>query len=167
MKKNIIAMILSIIFLIGVVVITLGPKNFYYRVLYFGDRIKVKTSVLIDGKEVEVDKNSIEINGAGVGKKTVKTNKNNIDLSFKGNEFSLYTIDFKAGDYTFRVGIVHYDWWNVFNFDIAIDVDTEKNVVKYKSNGTYIDKSNWKETDYNVENENEIEDLNVISVGVF
>ena len=167
MKKNIIVMILSVIFLISIVVIALGPKGFYYKVLYFGDRIKVKTSVLIDGKEVEVDKDSINIQGSGVGKKTIKIDNNDMDISFKGNEYSLYTVDFTAGEYNFRIGIAHFDWWDINTFDVDINVDTKENKVSFKSNGKFIDENTWKEKEYNVEDESIIEDLNIISVGIY
>jgi hypothetical protein len=167
MKKNIIVMILSIVFLISIVVIGLGPKGFYYRVLYFGDRIKVKTSILVDGKEVNVDKDTIEIGGSGVGKETIKVNSNDLDVSFKGNESSLYTIDFKAGEYNFRIGITHFNWWDIDTFDVSVNVDTKDKKVKFKSSGKYIDEESMKEKDFNVEKEYQIDELNVISVGIY
>ena len=167
MKKNLIVMFFAILFLIAVVVIGIGPKELYYKVFYFKNRINVNATIIVDGKEVEIDKDSIVIEGKETGNKKIKINKNNLDLSFNGSQYSLYTIDFKAGDYTYRIGIAHYNWWDVFHFDIKINVDTEKNILTYDSKGTYLEKDTFKEKEFNIQDEKEIEEINIISGGVW
>lgn len=167
MKKNIIIMILSIIFLITIIVIGIGPKELYYKVFYFKDRINISTKVYIDGEEVEIDKDSIVVEGNDVGKKTINIDNNTLDISYKGKQFSLYTIDFKAGEYTFRIGMAHYNWWDVFKFNIVVNVDTKNKTVTYDSVGTHISEDTWEEIEYDVSDKNNIEDINVIAIGVW
>lgn len=167
MKKNLIIMALSIIFIIAVIVIGIGPKELYYKVLYFDDRINISTKVYVDGKEVEIDKDSIVIEGNDVSNKSIDIDNNTLDVSYKGKQFSLYTIDFKAADYTFRIGMAHYNWWDVFNFDITVNVDTKNKKVSYESKGTHISEETWEEVEYDVSEESQIEDINVIAIGVW
>lgn len=164
MKKNLLFMFLAILFIIAVLLIGIGPKQFYYKVLYFGDRIKVNTSVYIDGEKKEIDKNSIEIAGEGIGKKTINVKDNNFDISFKGNKYSLYTIDFKVGDYSFRIGMVHFNWWDINKYNVTINVDSEKKTVSYHSKATYLDSKTAEEDSYVIEDSDKLDEINIISV---
>ena len=167
MKKNLIILFFAILFLAAVVVIGIGPKELYYKVFYYKNRINVNATILVDGKEVEIDKESIKIEGKETGNQKININKNNIDVSFKGKQYSLYTIDFKAGEYTFRIGMAHYNWWDVFKFNIVVNVDTKNKTVTYDSVGTHISEDTWEEIEYDVSDKNNIEDINVIAIGVW
>ena len=167
MKKNILVMVLSIIFILGVLIIGIGPKMFYYKVLYFGDRVKVNAIVYIDGEEKDINKDSVVIDGNGVGKTTVTTDNKKLDVSFKGNHYSLYSIDFKVDDYNFRIGITHFNWWDIQEFNVKIYVDTKENTVSFISNGSYISEKTVKETPFNIEDNKDLSEINVISVGIW
>lgn len=167
MKKNLLFMFLAILFIIAVLLIGIGPKQFYYKVLYLGDRIKVDTTVYIDGEKKEIDKDSIEINGDGIGKKTINVKDNKFNLSFKGNKYSLYTIDFKVGEYNFRIGMAHLNWWDINKYTVTINVDTKNKTVSFHSNTTYIDEKTAAEESYEIEDSDKLEDINIISITAF
>lgn len=142
MKKNVLMIIIAIIFLSLVVVLGMGPKVFYYKVLYHGEREKFTVSLYIDDKKVEMDTNSVNI----VGKTIDSNNKekevdlgsinksitDKLNLSFDGSHFGTYNLTLIAMDYNIDINFIRYNWWYVDEYNIDILIDTKDNKVRYK-----------------------------------
>lgn len=132
-----IAIILTMITSIYLVTYFFVP-GLFYRLFYFEDRVKITTNIYVDNEKVEIDKNSIEITGDGVGKTHLNDTDKGFKISFKGNQHSRYKIDLKAKDYNFNIMISHFNWWDVFSIDLRIDIDTKDNKITYSISNKYI-----------------------------
>ncbi len=170
MKKNILMIIGAIIFLSLVVVLGMGPKVFYYKVLYHGERERFTVSVYIDDKKVEMDKNSVNVIGKSVDKNNKvkdvdlgvvnKSITDKLNLSFDGSHFGTYNLTLKAMEYNVDINFIRYNWWYVDEYNIDVYIDTKENVVRYKVASKRMD------IDANINDENyeastEIKDKNI------
>ena len=129
----------SIIFLLIVSLYTFSPRVIYYKFLYLDDRVKITTSVYVDGKKVEIDNDSLTIKGEGIGTISSYNSKNGYYISFSGSEYSNYDINMKADNYFFEITIAHWNWWDIFKIDLIINIDIKENTINYISKKYFID----------------------------
>lgn len=170
MKKNILMIIGAILFLSLVVVLGMGPKVFYYKVLYHGEREKFVVSIFVDDRKLDITKDSVNIIGKSIDnnnkEKSVNLGKVNkmitdkLDLSFDGSHFGTYNLKLKAEEYDVDINFIRYNWWYVDKYNIEIYIDTKTQIIKYKVESQRMDnKANI--TDENYEASTELKDKNV------
>ncbi len=170
MKKNILMIIGAIIFLSLVVVLGMGPKVFYYKVLYHGEREKITVTVYIDDKKVDLDKSSINIVGKSIDKNNKEKNvdlgsvnkivNDKLNLSFDGSHFGTYNLTLKAKEYDVLINFIRYNWWYVDEYNIDVYIDTKNNVVRYNVASKRMD-NDANINDENYEASKEIKDKNI------
>lgn len=131
----------SIILIFIVLLYTFSPRLIYYKFLYLDDRVKITTSVYVDGQKIEIDNDSLTIKGEGIGTISSYNSKNGYYISFAGSEYSNYDINMKANDYVFEITIAHWNWWDIFKIDLIINIDTEEGTITYTSKNYFIDEN--------------------------
>lgn len=170
MKKNILMIIGAIVFLSLVVVLGMGPKVFYYKVLYYGEREKFAVTVFIDDKKIDIEKDSVNISGKSIDNNNKEKNVNlgkvnqmvtdKLDLSFDGSHFGTYNLNLKANDYDIGINFIRYNWWYVDKYNIDIYIDTKTQIVKYKVTSKRMD-SKADISDENYEASIDLKDKNI------
>lgn len=128
----------SIVLLVIISLFIFTPRKWYYRLLYLEDRVKITTNIYVDGKKIEIDKDSIKIRGEGVGKKHITNNKDGFTISFKGNEYGNYHIDMSANNYNFDLVLQHWNWWDINKINVEIKIDTKENTYTYSVTNKFI-----------------------------
>lgn len=146
---------------------------FYYRA-YKDDRITINLTATIDGKQIKVD--DIEAKtayydgseeyqiGDGI---SVKDNDNTVTFSIKANDYGDYHINVNMCGYNFMLEAYQWNWWDIQNINLYIDIDTKK-----KEYTTFEEYSHISE-ECNVVKESdpkeiyEISEVNYISVGTW
>ena len=72
------------------------------------------------------------------------------DIAIRGGNYGAYNFSITSGqlnEKTVGVRCFQPNWWNVTEFEIDIDADTEKNVVNYSGWYTYIDEMGFRHKD--------------------
>lgn len=104
-------------------------KPLYYR-LYFGDRIKGNIRVIADGNNIFLDKSSF------TGCDNVREGTDSTYVSRKAGEYGGYNIGFEisAGEniYPVTLSFYQYNWWNVTEFDLTAEIDTENKTAVFE-----------------------------------
>ena len=97
MKKNILLIIGALLFILAVVVIGMGPKVFYYKLLYHGDRMDIKITMHINSEKIAPSKDEIRVSKIA-GDASIEIEDNEIHVSFEGKKAKDFLINFKIGD---------------------------------------------------------------------
>lgn len=115
-------------------------KPIYYR-LYPWDRIKGSIGVTLNGQAVYLDEDNLYIiSMAGKDKYSVKSDGGILYISAKGGEYGncIFGVDVPDFDEDIKVTVTAYNWWNVTDFDISVDIDMDGGNVVYTYNYTSI-----------------------------
>ncbi len=130
-KRNplkVIAVCIAIL-LTGAAFVRLCLPQVYYR-LYPGNRINGEVTVTIDGQPAQIVEDSIY----SAYKTRFNVTGNGFRLSTKGNKYGSYHYSFSVEelpDIQFAFYSYQFNWWNVTDFTLQYDIDTEANVVEY------------------------------------
>ena len=135
MKKKIIIPVV-IIAVVCAVLLTLLIKppflNWLSVRLYLGDRFTMDLHVTVDGEDATVSRES--------GEYRLKGSSGNYTLSARANDKKSYeyelSVEGKNGDiFPVTVRYQHFNWWEIIDGDVTLEINTETN--RYKYNGTF------------------------------
>ena len=106
--------------------------NYWTVRAYTGDRISINMLVTVDGKPAEVVNNKQEYRLKYNGETTtLKDHASNYDTY----EYPLL-IKYKNGDIPLNITVNHWNWWEIVESNLYIDIDTKSNTYttheKYK-----------------------------------
>ena len=146
---------------------------FYYRV-YNGDRITINLTATIDGEQIkaeDIEAKTAYYDGSEdyqIGDRVpVKDNENHTVISIRANGYGDYHINVNICGYNFMLEAYQWNWWDVQNSNLYIDIDTKKNEYKIFEEYSHISE----ECDVVKESEPKetykISDINYISVGTW
>ena len=148
MKKNVLNIFIilgALLFLLFIVIIGMGPKVFYYKILYQGNRMDVKISMNIDGQKIVPDKESIRVSNIAKNV-SIKLDDDIIHVFFEGRQAKDFLINFKIGDYDYWFMLPHYTWWDVVNDEIEVNVDTINKKYSYTAKRTNLNNNGEEQT---------------------
>ncbi|MDE6110433.1 MAG: hypothetical protein K2F65_00820, partial [Eubacterium sp.] len=140
--------------------------DMHYR-FYKGDRITINITATIDGEFIESDNIKSYVTSDGNSEKTVliKDNDDSVMLSVKAGEYGEYLVNTEICNYHFVFRAMQWNWWDVQNINLSVDIDTEKKEYTtfeeyshISEEGNVVQASEPKET-------YEITDINHINVG--
>ncbi len=117
------------VLLAGAAFLRLCMPKIYYR-LYPGNRINGEVTVTIDGQPAQIAEDSIY----SAYKSRVTVTGNGFQLSTKGNKYGPYHYSFSVEelpDTKFTFYSYQFNWWNVTDFTLQYNIDTEANLVEY------------------------------------
>lgn len=132
MKKYLgkISVISVIIFLISTAAI-LG-KPLFYR-LYPGDRIKGEIRITVDGETVSLKDSDF----SGCDKVKIKPD-NTAEISVRADTYGKYAVIMSSNetDPVIHLYFHQFNWWNVYKFNLSVDVDITAGTVTYEGSYT-------------------------------
>lgn len=110
-------------------------QQIYYRYLYIGNRIDVAIDLNIDGVKYDIDDISVECVHDDASQKVTLDNDS---FSIKADDYGKYIFKINFNDTIVNASFFQANWWNVQNFTLFVDVDTEENSLFYYITGTHI-----------------------------
>ena len=136
-KWIIIAVVMLIVIILPIIVIksVLGfkPNADWLSVrAYQGDRVTVNLHITVDGEPAKVTKNGFGFN--------LKKNEDFQTLTDRANEYNDYEYamlieNYNGNSIPLKVTVRHWDWWQIVESDLYIDIDTKTS--SYKTHETY------------------------------
>ena len=118
--------------LLAAALLWLFDRPWYYRLFYWGNRIKGTIELTVDGQRVPFEMGSIENPQELFPRSSVFTESDNsVKLSIHAGDYGRYRfhIYHDALSKPIRVTVYQYNWWNVCDFKLMIDVDTNAGTV--------------------------------------
>lgn|GEM_PF-6207103 len=99
---------------------------------YQGNRITVNLYVTVDGEPAKLIKNGIGYN--------LKNNDGSQTLADRANDYNTYEYSLKINSgkgksIPLNITVNHWNWWEIVESDLYIDIDTKSN--SYKTHETY------------------------------
>lgn len=118
-------------------------KPIYYR-LYPGDRIKGDIQVIVDGETYALNENSFS-----ACRRVKPEDDGSAKIRIKAGEYGAYEFVMHADAIGLPVTIRCYqhNWWNVWDFDLQINVDTQQNRAIISGSVTDLDDKGKKSND--------------------
>lgn len=146
------AVIISVLILIvgGLCAFAFGafdwsPEAVYYRFFYPKDRIEARVQVTIDGEEQRLDESAVhcfyDVDGTKEEPLDVTAQGYALQVSTPAGAYGIYRLCFSVQTYAFELELVHFNWWDVCDYEIDIAVDTRKQTVTLKGSYTDLDES--------------------------
>ena len=151
----------ALLFILAVVVIGMGPKVFYYKVLYQGDRMDIKITMNIDGQVVTPDKDSIRVSKIA-GDALIEIEDGTIHVSFEGKRTKDFLVNFIIGDYDYWFMLSHHSWWDVVQDEIEVTVDTSTKKYSYTSKRTNLNDKGEEQTYSRTMTDIDLEEQNLL-----
>ncbi len=148
MKKNILNVLIilgALLFILAIVVIGMGPKVFYYKLLYRGNRMDVKITMNIDGNIMAPNKEDIRVSKIA-GDASIEIEDSVIHVSFEGKKAKDFLVNFKIGEYDYWFMLPHHSWWDVVHDEIEVNVDTNSKTYSYTAKRTDLNNSGEEQT---------------------
>lgn len=171
-RKKVFLSISAVFFALFIIVcvqngVELFQSSYFYYRAYKGDRITINLTATIGGKLMESDNIKAYATYERNSENTVLVQDNDdcVTLLVKAGDYGEYLVNTEIDEYHFVFRAMQWNWWDVQNINLYIDIDTKKN--EYK---TYEEYSHITE-ECNIINESEpeetyeISDINYISVG--
>lgn len=142
--------IIFISFLILCIIFTFVDKGLFYRLWYFGDRIKIDISVEIDDEIVHIDKEVIHDDGFGNDVYSIKVKEDGTKsiISIPARAYGSYRMKFNVDSFPFYLELYQFNGWDVQKIVLDIKIDTESEMVSYNVEHTYLNEEAEKETIY-------------------
>ena len=133
----IVAIILIVVIIIPIIVIkgVFGSKanaDWLSVRAYQGDRITVNLHVTIDGEPATVKENGIGFNLNNNDDFQTLTDRAN---DYNNYEYSLIIANENSKDIPLNITVRHWNWWEIVESDLYIDIDTKTQ--SYKTHETY------------------------------
>ena len=102
--------------------------------LYLGDRMTVSLHVTVDGTDASVSRESGDYRLSG--------SPGDYTLSARANDKEAYeytlSVKSKSGEsFPVTVRYAHFNWWEIIEGDVTLEIDTETNRYKYHNTFTY------------------------------
>lgn len=157
-------MLLILLLIITFIFVT--NKDWYFRLLYFGNRQTINIVVIVDGKTLRPNKESLNLTCQTCDDKININTNNNLEISFRANEKNVYELDFSIDEYNFKLRIPHFTWWDVNKHNLEINIDTINKLAKYHFATTYLDDNGNKKEHYE-EGEVDVSSQINIPIGVW
>ena len=167
MKKILIALIIIfVIIVLPIILLVISkPRWFYYRYMFSEDRVKISTKIYIDDELVDVNQEKIKISGNGIGKKSISTDGEYLNISFKGNKYSNYDIDLYANDYRIKIEVHHWNWWDINRINTEIRINTKENTISYFITNNFISEGKeYTEDEVVISDTKELSEINNIVI---
>ena len=89
----------------------------------------------IDGVKYDIDDISVECVHDDASQKVTLDNDS---FSIKADDYGKYIFKINCNDTIVNASFFQANWWNVQNFTLFVDVDTEENSLFYYITGTHI-----------------------------
>ncbi len=128
------AIVLAILLLLVMVLRFLTPW-LYYR-LYFGDRIKGNVTVTIDGEPAAIMQDTAVSSFQGLEDAAkFRAVDNALYVSTRANAYGSYQFIFyveELPEIPLRFNSYQFNWWNVTEFELYYNVDTQAQIVEYR-----------------------------------
>ena len=133
----IVASVLIVVIVIPIIVIkgVFGSKpnaDWLSVRAYQGDRITVNLHITIDGEPATVKKNGIGFNLNNNDDFQTLTDRAN---DYNDYEYSLIIANENSKDIPLNIKVRHWNWWEIVESDLYIDIDTKTQ--SYKTHETY------------------------------
>ncbi len=146
--------ITGVVFITFLILFTvISFKWLYYHLWYSGDRITINLTTEIDNKAVHIDKevmltddygNAVYSNGIV----KVKENGTKTVISVPAQSYGPYRIKFNVNSIPFYLELYQFNWWDVQEILLDINIDTENEMVFYNVKHMYLNEEALKETYY-------------------
>lgn len=117
-------------------VFTYIDRWWYYRIHYHGDRITVMLSAAVDGRQINSENIKVkyaqynpegDIYESGNGNIRLKEDNGYSKFSIKAYGYGDYAVYTDIDGYAFYLTMYQWNWWDVQEIRLHIDIDTEKN----------------------------------------
>ena len=134
---------------------------------YKDDRITINLTATIDGELIKSDKIKSDVTSDSFSENTVliKDKDNCVELSVKAGEYGEYLISTEICDYHFDFRAMQWNWWDVQNINLTVDIDTKKNEYTTYEEYSHISEEGNVVIESEPKETYEISDTNYISVG--
>lgn len=113
--------------LVAVLLLCLFARPWYYRLLYFGDRVAGTVSVELDGEPA-----GFTVEGRFGREQTTTRGDGSARVSLRASDHGVYTFLFRIDGVEQTITLSGLKWnWMVVKFDVRISVDRENGTVSY------------------------------------
>lgn len=145
--------IIFISFLILCIVFSFADRWLFYHLWYFGDRITISLTTEIDDEIVHIDKEVMLDDGFGhdiYSDDTVKVKGDGTKsiISMPAKSYGPYRIKFNVNSISVYLELYQFNWWDVQEIILDINIDTENKMLSYNVKHTYLSEEALKETIY-------------------
>ncbi len=128
------AIVLTILLLLMMALRFLTPW-LYYR-LYFGDRIKGEVTVTIDGEPAAIlEDTAVASFQTSENAAKFRAVDNELHVSARANAYGNYQFTFyveELPEIPLCFNSYQFNWWNVTEFELHYNVDTQAQIVEYR-----------------------------------
>ncbi len=128
------AIVLAILLVLVLLLRFLTPW-LYYR-LYFGDRIKGEITVMIDGEPSTILQDTAVSSFQGMENAAkFRAVDNELYVSTRANAYGSYQFSFyveELPEVPLCFNSYQFNWWNVTEFELRYNVDTQAQIVEYR-----------------------------------
>lgn len=146
--------ITGVVFITFLILFTvISFKWLYYHLWYSGDRITINLTTEIDNKAVHIDKKVMLTDDYGKAVYNndivkVKENGTKTVISVPARSYGSYRVKFNVNSIPFYLELYQFNWWDVQEIVLDINIDTENEMVFYNVKHTYLNEEALKETCY-------------------
>lgn len=146
--------ITGVVFITFLILFTvISFKWLYYYLWYSGDRITINLTTEIDNKAVHIDKKVMLTDDYGKAVYNndivkVKEDGTKTVISVPAQSYGPYRIKFNVNSIPFYLELYQFNWWDVQEIVLDINIDTENEMVFYNVKHTYLNEEALKETCY-------------------
>lgn len=176
-KKKWLVSILAVI-LVVCVGIGLFGKRTYYR-LYNGDRITINLYVTINGEKVSTENEKFKIEDIKVNSLQSSSDEREnsafklydngdfLTIGAKAGSYGEYDFDVVIDGYHFTLYVYQFDWWDVQESNLHIDINTEDDTYETYEDYSYISGNDFYKTIHDSENVQcyDLVNMNEIRIG--
>lgn len=159
-KSKIILLALLCILVMGsIAFLILMPYRFYP-----GNRIKGTIKLSVDGEIVHLEKDDVYCRKDE--RISVKNRDDDTKIGIKAGKYGGYDIDLNVPGINeeLELSVMQFNWWNVTNFDINIDIDRSSGTICWNYNYTSLKENGAKES-FNGEQSGKLEDNRSLRIG--
>ena len=135
--------------------LSICSRPWYYRLLYFGDRVSGTVRLVVDGETVPLEKEDFQNLTAAEEKlgsklKVRPQRDGGARVSFRAGSYGSYcfSLRIEGADEPLELTAYQYNWWNVCRFDLEIRVDRAAGTVEYSCNTRTLSEEGRFRTEY-------------------
>lgn len=161
-SKKILLALLGILVIGAIAFLILMPYRFYP-----GNRIKGTIKLSVDGEIVHLEKDDVRcIYCRNDERISVKNRGDDTKIGIKAGGYGNYDIDLNVPDINekLEISVMQFNWWNVTNFDINIDIDRSSDTIRWSYSYTSLKENGAKES-FNGEQSGKLEDNSSLFIG--
>lgn len=146
-RKKIFISVIAFFMAVLSAIMIVGGKWVYYRI-YPWDRITVKIHATVDDKAVSKEQISVfdmdelftqdDVEYKKGNELKIKTCDDFYKFSVKGDCYGNYHFLFVVDSYHFRLDAYQWNWWDVQDIDLYIDIKSDDNTYTFYQKNSYI-----------------------------